>query len=96
MLKATPIVLQFGTVFVGATSKAKNLTRINAKNSKQNIAITVSSIKPSTQEFAAAKNCVGQIAPGIPCKVAITFSPAGAGHRKATLVVASKETNPSL
>ena len=95
-LKAAPKSIKFGTEFVGVMSKPKNLALINLKNSKQDAPITILSIQPSTKEFDAAQNCLGQIAAGAHCDVAITFIPAGIGHRMAKLVIESNATNPSL
>ena len=95
-LKAKPQVIKFGTVFVGAVSKPKKLALINLKNKKQNAPITINSIQPTTSEFSASKNCLGQLAAGAKCEAAITFAPAVAGLRTAKLVIASNATNPSL
>lgn len=95
-LKAAPRSIKFGTEFVGVTSKPKTLALINLKNSKQDSPITIFSIKPSTNEFAAAQNCLGQLAAGANCKLAVAFTPAGIGNRTAKLVIGSNATNPSL
>lgn len=95
-LKAEPQVIKFGTVFVGVTSKPKKLALIDLKNKKQDAPITINSIQPTTSEFSAAQNCLGQLAAGAKCEVAITFTPAGVGLRTAKLLIASNATNPSL
>src|ERR1039458_311626 len=95
-LKAKPTVIKFGTVFVGAVSKHKKLALINLKNKKQNAPITINSIQPTSSEFSASQNCLGQLAAGAKCEAAITFAPAVAGLRTAKLVIASNATNPSL
>ncbi len=95
-LKAAPKSLKFGSEFVGVMSKPKNLVLSNLKNIKLNAPITIFSIQPSTKEFAASQNCLGQLAAGATCDVAVTFTPAGIGHRKAKLVIASNAINRSL
>ena len=95
-LKALPKVSNLGTEFVGVKSKPKNVVLINLKNNKQDAPITIFSIQSSTMEFAAAQNCLGQLAAGATCHIAITFTPAGIGHRKAKLVISSNATNPSV
>jgi hypothetical protein len=95
-LKAAPKSLKFGTELVGVTSKPKNIALINLKNSKQDAPITILSIQPTTQEFQAAQNCLGQIAAGAQCDFAVTFKPGGVGHRTAKLVIQSNAINPSL
>src|SRR5208337_4583822 len=76
-LKAEPQVIKFGKVFVGVTSNPKKLALIDLKNKKQDAPITINSIQPTTSEFSAAQNCLGQLAAGAKCEVAITFTPAG-------------------
>ncbi|HEY9156871.1 choice-of-anchor D domain-containing protein [Candidatus Binatus sp.] len=99
-LKFAPKTVGFPATIVlgsnGATSSPKNLALSNLKNKKQDAPITISSIKASTGEFSASQNCVGQLAAGAECKVAITFTPADAGLRPATLIIASNASNPSL
>lgn len=95
-LKASPKVIKFGTEFVGVMTKPKKLALIHLKNSKQDAPITIFSIQPATKEFDAAQNCVGQLAVGAKCDVAITFTPAGIGHRMAKLVIESNAIKPSV
>ncbi|HUY25889.1 MAG TPA: kelch repeat-containing protein [Candidatus Binataceae bacterium] len=95
-LKASARAINFGTVKLGSASKPKNLALIDSRNKKQDVPIVISSIQTSTREFSAAQNCLGQLAAGGKCDVAITFTPAGAGLRVANLVIASNANDPSL
>jgi len=88
-LTIVPKVISFGAVFVGQVSKSHNVLLRNLKNKKQNAPITINSILPSTGEFVASQNCIGQLAPGAKCAVAIILSPAAGGPRGAQLAIAS-------
>ena len=82
MLKAEPPQLTFPPQIVlpplGETSKAKLVTLHNSKNGHQDATITVSDIEASAP-FAAAKDCLGPIAPGGQCKVKLTVTPTEVG-----------------
>ncbi len=91
-LTVGPRVLNFGTVFVGAISGHHNVLLRNLKNRKQNTPIAIGSIQSSNGEFAPSQNCLGQLAPGARCVVAITFGPAGTLLRSGNLVIGSNAT----
>jgi trimeric autotransporter adhesin len=92
-LGAKPDAINFGDVYLGSVSKPAELTLSDKKN--EDAPITISSIQSSTSEFSASQNCVGQLAAGVKCEVAITFAPVDTGLRTATLVIANNGTDPS-
>jgi HYDIN/CFA65/VesB-like, Ig-like domain len=71
----------------GVQSAPKYVVLKNPKNRQQNQTITITGIASNSGEFAPAQDCVGPLAPGAKCKVAVTFTPAASGARSATLVV---------
>ncbi len=95
-LKAKPLAINFGTIKLGSASKPVNLALLDARNRKQDAPLDITSIQSNSTEFSPAQNCLGQLAAGGNCKVAIVFRPTRAGLRTAQLVIASNANDPSI
>jgi len=86
---STPGSVNFGTQNVGApTSQSVTLTNIGGS------AVTISSVSSNNpSEFAVSGNsCAGSIGAGSSCGFTVTFTPAVAGARGATITVLSNGT----
>ena len=79
---ANPSSLNFGSVAVGATSAAQQVTVTNPTSS----AASVSGISTSG-DFAQTNNCGSSIAANGSCTVNVTFSPSASGARSGSLTV---------
>ena len=78
----TPSALSFGSLAVGQTSSAQNVSVLNPTSS----AAAVSSIAV-TGPFAETNNCGSSIAAGGSCTVGVTFTPTAAGAQSGALTV---------
>jgi hypothetical protein len=89
-----PLSLSFGTVKVGATSAAKNVTVMN--NLKTSITISAIGFKGTDPgDFGQANTCGGALAAGAKCTVSVTFTPSSTGVRTGTLSITdSASTSP--
>lgn len=63
------------------------------RNRGQNAPIQIIDIATDDPEFKAS-GCIGVLAPGASCQVAVTFTPNQAGSRSGNLTVNSNATNP--
>jgi len=82
-----PSQAAFGNIAVGSPSGPQTVTLTNTSPS----AVTISGVTitgPQSSEFAETNTCTIGIAVGANCTIAITFTPAAAGSRSATLSVA--------
>lgn len=82
-----PASVTFAPQSMGTTSAATNVTFANMGNA----AVTITSIGVTGAEagdFGATSNCGAGVAAGKSCVIQVTFSPAAAGSRSATLSVA--------
>ena len=78
--------IAFGAQTVGTTSAATVVTVSNVGGS----AVTVSGIQSSVPaEFAVSANTCATVQPGGQCTFSVTFTPAAAGARSATITVTS-------
>jgi HYDIN/CFA65/VesB family protein len=81
--------VSFGNQRIGATSAAQTITLTNTGNAP----LTISAISfggPQMGEFALASGGgTGVLAPGVSRTLALSFTPAAAGPRTATLVITS-------
>jgi Abnormal spindle-like microcephaly-assoc'd, ASPM-SPD-2-Hydin len=84
----TPASESFGTVVVGATSKAKAVTLTNGGTAT----LQISSITTSGA-FAQTNTCGGTLAAGKKCTIDVTFSPTQTGAQTGTLSVYDNATN---
>ena len=81
-----PAAAPFGSQTVGTASAAQTITLSNTGSA----AVTVSSITSSNAaEFAVSASNCGVVNAGASCSFALTFTPAAAGARSATVSVAS-------
>ncbi|MGA2978462.1 MAG: choice-of-anchor D domain-containing protein [Terriglobales bacterium] len=84
----TPASESFGTVVVGATSKAKAVTLTNSSTSTLNITgITTSGA------FAQTNTCGSTLAAGKKCTIEVTFTPTQTGAQTGKLSVYDNATN---
>ena len=93
----TPTSLSFATQVLGTTSAAQNLTLTNSGAAAMNIsALTLGGTNAG--DFARAGTCaVGTpVAAGASCTISISFTPAAAGARSATISVASNAGNGTV
>lgn len=82
-----PTSVSFGNVALGS-SKAQNVTLANS-GAATLTGISVSIGGTNAGDYSQANNCGASLAPGASCAIAITFKPAAAGARSATLSVAT-------
>ena len=92
MLSVKPNRANFGPVVElgghGGRSKAVKVVLFNPKNRRQNTSIQIEAIEPSDGQFQVQPNsCVGALAPGGKCSVAVVFSPIGSGSRSGSLII---------
>ena len=76
----------FGSVVVGAASAPATLALTNTGGATVVVAGIASS---NPAEFAVAGSTCGSVAGGASCEFSVTFSPAAAGERSATITIAS-------
>ena len=90
----SPLTLSFGTVKVGTTSAAKNVTVTN--NQKTSLTITgIGFTGTNPGDFHETNTCGSSLAAGAPCTVSVTFTPKATGARSATLSITdSASTSP--
>jgi hypothetical protein len=83
-----PTAVSFASQSVGTTSSAVNVTLSNSGNA----ALTITSVNvvgTDPTEFGVNASCTGAtLAPGGTCNMAVTFAPAAAGNRSASISVA--------
>ena len=80
--------LTFGTQLVGSTSPAQTVTVTNSGSAPLTVTgVTVTGTNAA--DFAQTNTCAATVAPGGTCTVSVTFAPAAAGARGATLTVAT-------
>jgi hypothetical protein len=82
-----PGAINFGNQAVGSASSSQTVTLTNTGNAT----LTINSIMitgPQSSEFAQTNTCGTGVASGAKCTISITFNPAAAGSRSATLNVA--------
>src|SRR2546425_749650 len=81
----------FGNQRVGTTSAAQNLTLTNNGGTPLNLtSITITGAQAADFAFAAANTCptgAGSVAPGASCTISISFTPAAASARTATVTI---------
>jgi hypothetical protein len=83
---SVPATVTFGTQTVGTTSAASTLTVTNTGGSP----VTVSGVASSAPaEFTVAGTTCTTVAAGATCTIGVTFTPAAAGARSATITVTS-------
>ena len=82
----SPSSLSFGSLSVGTASAAQSVTLSNTGNA----ALTVSSIAVSGTnpgDFTQTNNCGSSVAAGANCVINVTFKPAAAGGRNASISI---------
>ncbi|MGH9416775.1 MAG: beta strand repeat-containing protein, partial [Terriglobales bacterium] len=85
-LTASPSTVTFAAQGVDHASSAQTVTLNNATGAAVPVAISVTGTNAA--DFSQTSTCGASLATGSSCTVAVVFTPAGAGARSATLVVA--------
>ncbi len=88
----TATSLTFNSQNLGTTSAAQTFTLNNTGNA----ALTISSIAlagADPADFAATNTCGGSVAASASCTISVTFTPAAAGSRAATLNITDNSNN---
>jgi hypothetical protein len=85
----SPTSLSFGSVAVGFTSAAKNVTLTN----RQSVTLNLSSISPSTGFAVSSTTCGASLAAGANCTISVTFSATAIGSVTGTLTVTDDAIN---
>ncbi len=81
-----PASVTLGTYLVGAAGAPENVPVTNVGGSP----VTISGVTSSApSEFAASAGTCATVAPGATCSLTVTFTPAAAGARNATVTVTS-------
>lgn len=87
-----PLAINFGSQQVGVKSSTQNAVLSNSGTTA--LAITGTSVGGvNASEFTASNGCGSSVAAGATCNIGITFTPAGAGLRVATLSIEDSATN---
>ena len=84
----SPASLTFGAQNLGTTSPPQTVALSNTGTAP----LSVSSIVASG-DFGQTSNCVGPLAAGASCNIAVTFTPAATGTRTGTLTIADNAAN---
>jgi Abnormal spindle-like microcephaly-assoc'd, ASPM-SPD-2-Hydin/Transmembrane protein 131-like N-terminal len=88
-----PSVMDFGTIKVGESSKAKIATFSNTGTANVGItSIAVTGIDSS--DYAQSNNCPGTLEPSQNCTINVTFTPTAIGERAAQVTVYSSAGPP--
>ncbi len=85
-LALSPTVLPFSTQLIGTTSAAQTITLTNTGVA----GVTISGIAiagANADEYAQANTCASSLEAGANCAINVTFTPAAAGWRTATLTI---------
>lgn len=92
----TPASLSFGGITLGQSSGALSATLANSGTAALNIG-TLSVTGAAASDFSRAGTCAngGTVAAGASCTISVTFTPAAAGARAATLAVSHNATGGS-
>jgi hypothetical protein len=86
-VELVPGSLTFASQAVGTTSAVQTVTFTNTL-ATQTLAITPSLTGTDPLDFAQSNTCGGSVGPGVSCTFGVTFTPAAAGLRTATLSIA--------
>lgn len=79
----SPKTLNFPMQNLNTTSSAKTIKLQN----NNDVGLTITSLASGSGEFAVSQNCVGVLAAKSKCQVSVTFTPAAAGKRIATVTI---------
>lgn len=86
VVKLVPAGLNFGSVPVGTTSRAKKVTLTNAGSNS--LAITSIAVKGAdSHDFAETNTCGSSVAAGGSCVITVTFTPKATGTRTGVISV---------
>ncbi|NDQ57249.1 MAG: choice-of-anchor D domain-containing protein [Acidipila sp.] len=85
--------LTFGSQAVGSTSASQTITLTNTGTAPLNISNISAVGGTNPGDFISNNNCGATLAVGASCTFAVTFTPASAGARSATVVVTSNSGN---
>jgi len=87
--QVSPTSLNFGNQTVGFVSAAQPVTLTNTGN----IALVITSILPSSGDYAQTNNCGSSLAAGGSCSILVTFKPTTTGTRSASLNITGSAPN---
>jgi len=86
-----PASLVFGTIKVGNSSVAKNVTLTN--NLPTSLAVAISFTGSNPGDFTETDTCGGSVAAHAHCTISVTFKPTATGSRSATLTATDTANN---
>jgi FtsP/CotA-like multicopper oxidase with cupredoxin domain len=86
----TPAVVPFGNQLVATTSLPQTVTLTNTGTAPLSIS-GVSLSGPNPAEFGQASTCGASLTPGASCSIPVTFAPASAGAKAASLDVTTSD-----
>src|SRR5579864_7038419 len=93
-VSVSPLTLSFGTVTVGTTSAAKNVTVTNNLLTALSIG-TINFTGTNPGDFAQSNTCGTSLASLAKCTISVTFTPKASGGRSAVLAINdSANTSP--
>ncbi len=95
-LKVTPHHVSMGSAAVSQSAQALKIRRVvlsNPKNRKQDATITIASVTASGAFAVDGASCVGPLAPGHKCAIAVSFAPSSAGAQTGALTITSNASN---
>jgi hypothetical protein len=86
-IQVNPAGLVFSAQSLGTTSQSQVVTITNGDNPITLSSIGISPTSPNPADFTAATTCTGSLLPGGQCTITVSFTPQGAGLRKASIPI---------
>jgi hypothetical protein len=86
-IQVNPAGLVFSAQSLGTTSQSQVVTLTNGDNAVTLSSITVDQTSPNPADFAVTTTCISSLLPGGQCTISVTFTPQGAGLRKASIPI---------
>jgi Ca2+-binding RTX toxin-like protein len=89
VIRVSPATVSFGNQQVATTSAPTVITVSNIGNADLNVTDIAVDVGPDAASFAVVPGCAAPVAPAGTCTFSVTFSPASAGAKAATVSVTS-------
>jgi hypothetical protein len=91
-IQVNPAGLVFSAQSLGTTSQSQVVTITNGDNPITLSSIAVDPASPDPADFAVTTTCTTSMHPGGQCTITVTFTPRGAGLRKASISITATAT----
>jgi hypothetical protein len=94
-IQLNPAGLVFSAQSLGTTSQSQVITVTNGDTPATLSAIAVDPTSPNPADFTMTTTCAGALPPGGQCTITVSFTPQGAGLRKASIPITATGTGLS-